>query len=73
MKQDLILNTAFADPTTCLRFLVSIGALENLKTCDISDCSGCKLTKFFSLAFNRSISVYFSPFYFINYEGYLHE
>jgi hypothetical protein len=26
-----------------LRFLASIKALGNLQTCDISDCSGCKL------------------------------
>jgi len=45
-----------------LRFLASIGALENLKTCDISDCSGCKLAKFSALPFNQSISVSFSPF-----------
>jgi len=45
-----------------LRFLASIGALENLKTYDISDCSGCKLTKFSALPFNRSISVSSSPF-----------
>jgi len=49
-----------------LRFLASIGALENLKTCDISNCSGCKLTKFSALPFNRSISVYFSPFNLIH-------
>jgi len=57
MKRDLILNTAFTDSTTCLRFLVSTGALENLKTCDISDCIGCKLVKLFALPFNRSIYV----------------
>jgi hypothetical protein len=45
-----------------LRFLASIGALENLKTCDISDFSGCKLAKFSVLPFNRSISVSSSPF-----------
>jgi histone deacetylase 1/2 len=45
-----------------LRFLASIGALGNLKTCDISDCSGCKLAKFSALPFNRSISVSSSPF-----------
>jgi len=45
-----------------LRFLASTGALGNLKTCDISDCSGCKLAKFFALPFNRSISVSSSPF-----------
>jgi len=45
-----------------LRFLTSTGALENLKTCDILDCSGCKLAKFYALPFNRSISVSFSSF-----------
>ena len=35
-----------------LRFLASTGALGNLKTCDISDCSGCKLAKFSALPFN---------------------
>jgi hypothetical protein len=29
-----------------IRYLVSTGALGNLKTCDISDCSRCKLAKF---------------------------
>jgi hypothetical protein len=38
--------------SSCLRFLASIGALGNLKTCDISDYSGCKLAKFFVLPFN---------------------
>jgi hypothetical protein len=45
-----------------LRFLASTGALGNLKTYDIFYCSGCKLTKFFILPFNRSISVSSSPF-----------
>jgi len=45
-----------------LRFLTSTKALENLKTCDISDCSGCKLPKFSALPFNRSISISSSPF-----------
>jgi hypothetical protein len=45
-----------------LRFLASTRALRNLKTCDISDCSGCKLIKFSTLPFNRSISVSSSPF-----------
>jgi hypothetical protein len=45
-----------------LRFLASIGALENLKTCDISDCSGCKLEKISALPFNLSISFSSSPF-----------
>ena len=45
-----------------LRFLASTGALENLKTYDISYCSGCKLAKFSALPFNRSIYVSSSPF-----------
>jgi len=45
-----------------LRFLAFTGALENLKTCDISDCNGCKLAKFSALPFNLSISVSSSPF-----------
>jgi len=45
-----------------LRFLTSTGALRNLKTCDISDCSGYKLAKFSALPFNRSISVSSLPF-----------
>jgi len=45
-----------------LRFLASTGALGNLKTCDISDYSGCKLAKFSTLPFNRSISVSSSQF-----------
>jgi len=40
-----------------LKFLPSIGALENLKTSDIYDYSGCKLVKFFVLSFNRSIFI----------------
>jgi len=45
-----------------LRFLASIGALGNLKTCDISYCSGCKLANFSVLPFNQSIYVSSSPF-----------
>jgi hypothetical protein len=45
-----------------LRFLASTGALGNLKTYDISDYSRCKLAKFSALPFNRSISVFSSPF-----------
>ena len=44
-----------------LIFLASTRALENLQTCDISYCSGCKQTKF-SVLFNQSISVSFLPF-----------
>ena len=45
-----------------LSFLASTGNLENLKTCDISDCSGYKLAKFFTLPFNRNIYVSSWPF-----------
>ena len=51
-----------------LRYLACTGALENLKTCDISDCSGCKLAQFFALPFNRSIFVSSSPFNLIHYD-----
>jgi hypothetical protein len=46
----------------------STRALENLQTCDISYCSGCKLVKFSSLPFNRSISVSSSPFGLIHFD-----
>jgi len=39
-----------------------MGALENLQTCDISNCNGCKLAKVFVLLFNQSIYVSSSPF-----------
>jgi hypothetical protein len=45
-----------------LRFLASTGALGNLETCDISNCSGCKLAKFSVLPFNQSFFVSSSPF-----------
>jgi len=45
-----------------LRFLASTETLENLKTYDISDCSGSKLAKFSALPFNQSISVSSLPF-----------
>ena len=45
-----------------LKYLVSIGALRNLKTQHISDCSGCKLAKFVALPFNRSVSSSSAPF-----------
>ncbi|KAJ9553465.1 hypothetical protein OSB04_017510 [Centaurea solstitialis] len=45
-----------------LQFLASTGALGQLKSCDISDCSGCKLAKFSALAFNKSMSCSFAPF-----------
>jgi len=45
-----------------LRFLTSIETLGNLKTYDISNCSGSKLAKFSALPFNQSISVSSLPF-----------
>jgi hypothetical protein len=51
-----------------LRFLASTRALENLQTCDISDCSGYKLAKFSALPFNRSIFVFSSPFDLIHFD-----
>ncbi|KAI3755838.1 hypothetical protein L1987_55647 [Smallanthus sonchifolius] len=45
-----------------LKFFVSSGALGQLQTCDISDCSGCKLVKFFALPFDESISHSVAPF-----------
>ena len=42
--------------------MASTRALRNLKTCDISDCSGCKLSKFSALPFNQSIYVSSSPY-----------
>jgi len=43
--------------SSCLRFLTSTRTLENLKTCDIFYCSGCKLAKFSVLPFNWRISI----------------
>lgn len=51
-----------------LRFLASTRVLGNLQTCDISDCSGCKLAKFFALPFNRSIYISYSPFDLIHFD-----
>lgn len=45
-----------------LKFLVSTGALGNLDSHDISDCSGCKLAKFSALPFYKSISFSLAPF-----------
>ncbi|KAJ0433138.1 putative RNA-directed DNA polymerase [Helianthus annuus] len=45
-----------------LKFLVSTGDLGQLSTCDISDCSGCKLAKFSALPFKKSISCSAAPF-----------
>jgi hypothetical protein len=41
-------------------------SFRKFENCDISNCSGCKLAKFSALPFNRSISVYFSPFNLIH-------
>jgi hypothetical protein len=51
-----------------LRFLAPIGALGNLQPCDISDCSGCKLVKFFAFPFDISIYVFSFPFDLIHYD-----
>jgi len=53
-----------------LRFLAFVRALENLQTCDISDCSGCKLIKFSILLFNWSIFISSSPFDLIYFDVY---
>ncbi|KAJ9544353.1 hypothetical protein OSB04_024060 [Centaurea solstitialis] len=45
-----------------LQFLACTGALGQLKSYDISDCSGCKLAKFSALPFNKSMSCSFAPF-----------
>ena len=45
-----------------LQFLASTGALGNVKSCNISDCCGCKLAKFSALPFNKSTSVSLAPF-----------
>ena len=44
------------------RFLASIGALGNLKTCGIFNCSRCIQAKFPALPFNQSIYISSSPF-----------
>ena len=45
-----------------LQFLVSTGALGQLKAHDISDCSGCKLAKFAALPFHKSVTYSLAPF-----------
>ncbi|KAL8097015.1 hypothetical protein AgCh_030193 [Apium graveolens] len=45
-----------------LQFLVSIGALGQLKAHDISNCSGCKLAKFVDLPFHNSVTYSLAPF-----------
>ena len=49
-----------------LNFLASSGVLGHLNSCDISDCSGCKLEKISALPFNKSMSCSAAPFYIIN-------
>ena len=41
---------------------MSLGALGNLQIQDISKCNGCKLAKFSTLPFNRSVSSSPIPF-----------
>ncbi|XP_048231249.1 uncharacterized protein LOC125370282 [Ricinus communis] len=52
--------------TGCSGSKFSGGALGNLKTHDISDCSGYKLAKFTALPFPKSIIIYVAPFYLIH-------
>ena len=59
------------DSSSRLRFFTSTRTLENLKTCDISYCSGCKLVIFFILPFNWSIFVFSSPFDLIRSDVWL--
>ncbi|GKC06470.1 hypothetical protein Tco_0998080 [Tanacetum coccineum] len=44
------------------------GALENLDTHDISDCSGCKLAKFSALPFSNIVSSSKAPFDLVHYD-----
>lgn len=45
-----------------LKYFVSIGALRDLKTHDIFNCSCCKLEKFYALLFDNNISSFIAPF-----------
>ena len=54
--------------TSHLKYLVSTRALGNLKTQDIYDCCSCKLEKFYSLPFNRSVYSSFVPFDLVYYD-----
>lgn len=45
-----------------LKFLCNSGVLGDLRSHDISDCSGCKLGKFSALPFNQSVSTSTAPF-----------
>ena len=44
-----------------LKYLASAEKLRDLQTYVISDCSGCKLAKFFALPFNRCLSSSLAP------------
>ena len=48
--------------TSCLKCLVSMGVLDTLDSYDISDWSGCELTKFYALPFNKIFSSSLAPF-----------
>lgn len=45
-----------------LKYLASLGALGKLQTNDILDCCGCKLAKFSTLPFSKSVSISYAPF-----------
>ena len=47
---------------SCLRFLSSSVDLGHLNTCDIFYYSGCKLEKFFTLPFSKSMSCFIAHF-----------
>ena len=64
LRHSLLCHVSFS----CLKFLAYTGALEKLQTHNVSNCSGCKLEKFFVLPFNRSVSVFSSPFDLIHYD-----
>ncbi|KAI3822076.1 hypothetical protein L1987_09657 [Smallanthus sonchifolius] len=46
----------------------TLGVLGQLQTCDISDCCGCKLAKFYALTFTKSISHFVVPFNIVHYD-----
>jgi len=51
-----------------LKFLISTRFLGTLDSHDISNCSGCKLTKCFALPFNKSISSSLAPFDLMHFD-----